>query len=94
MIPTGAIPMQGQRITMTPAELEALPHAICKQCGFDIFLSAVKLKKVSLLMSKTGRTEVIPMPVFVCASCHYQLLPKDIEDATKESKPELPDDVA
>ena len=94
MIPTGPIPIQGQKVRMSITELEAMPHAICKQCGFDNFIQTYKLKKVSALLSQSGRTEVIPMQSFVCAACHHQLLPKDMEDATEKSEPELPDNVA
>ena len=90
----GIPPTQGQRIRMTIAELEALPHATCKQCGFDNFIQAYKLKRVSPLLSQSGRQEVIPMQLFICAACHHQLLPKDIEDATTKSESKLPDDVA
>ena len=90
----GIPPIQGQKIQMTMSELNALPHAVCKKCGFDCFLQAVKLKRVSPLLSQSGRPEVIPIQTFICAACHYQLLPKDVEDATKKSEPELPDDAA
>ncbi len=75
------------------AELEAMPHAICKKCGFDNFIQTYKLKRVSPLLSQTGRQEVIPIQSFVCAACHTQLLPKDMEDATTKPEPELPDNV-
>jgi len=83
---TGPIPIQGQKIQMTISELEALPHAICKQCGFDNFIQTYKLKRVSPLLSQSGRQEVIPMQSFVCAACHHQLLPKDIEDSIVKEK--------
>jgi hypothetical protein len=91
---TGPIPMQGQKIQMTMAEIEALPHAVCKQCGFDNFIQTYKLKRISAFMSRSGRVEVIPMQSFVCAACHHQLTPKDMEDATNKSESELPDDAA
>lgn len=93
-MPQSPIPLQGQRVRITPAELEALPHAICKQCGFDNFIQTYKLKRVSPLLSQSGKTEVIPMQSFVCAACHYQLLPKDMEDEISRPEPELPDDAA
>ena len=94
MQPSGSIPMQGQQIRLTVAELEALPHAVCKQCGFDNFIQTFKLKRVSPLLSRTGKTEVIPMQTFVCAACHHQLLPKDMENAIEEPESKLPDNAA
>ena len=90
----GIPPIQGQKIQMTIAELNALPHSICKKCGFDNFIQTYKLKRVSPLLSQSGRPEVIPMQSFVCAACHHQLLPEDMEDAIKKPESELPDDVA
>lgn len=79
----GIPPLQGQKIQMTIAELEALPHAVCKECGGENFIQAVKLKSVSMLLSQSGQQEVIPMQTFVCIVCKHQLLPKDMEEGGK-----------
>ncbi len=94
MINTKPIPTQGQQIKLTLSELEAMPHAVCKKCGFDNFIQTFKLKRVSLLLSQTGRTEVIPIQTFVCAVCHTQLMPEDIKDEISKPEPDLPDNVA
>ncbi len=87
-------PLQGQKVQMTIAELEALPHAVCKKCGFDNFIQTYKLKRVSPLLSTSGKTEVIPIQTFVCAVCHHQLTPKDMEDEINKPKSEVPDAAA
>lgn len=89
-------PAQGRQVKMTMAELEALPDVTCKECGFDNFIQTYKVKKVSLIMSQTGRPEVVPIQTFICAKCKTQLTPKDMENLENEankSEPELPDNV-
>jgi len=86
--------LKGERVTMTMAELDALPHAVCKKCGFEHFIQAFRLKKVSPILSQSGQTEVIPQQTFICGMCHYQLKPEDMKNATKKPEPELPNIVA
>ena len=44
------------------------PNVICS-CGSKVFHEAVVLKKISTLMSGTGREELVPIPVYVCDKC-------------------------
>ncbi len=44
------------------------PNVVCS-CGSKIFHEAVVLKKLSSLMSGTGREELVPIPVYVCDKC-------------------------
>lgn len=44
------------------------PNVICS-CGSKVFHEAIILKKVSGLMSSTGREELVPIPVYVCDKC-------------------------
>lgn len=45
------------------------PNAVCPHCGSKIFHEAVVLKKVSAILSPTGKEELMPIPVFVCDKC-------------------------
>ena len=88
------LPSQKQRIQLTMAELDTMPHAKCKKCGFENFLHTFKLKIVSPLLSQSGRKEVVPIQSFICGSCHTQLMPEDMENETTKPEPELPDNAA
>lgn len=44
------------------------PNVVC-ECGCKTFLEAVVLKKISPVISRTGREEMFPIPVFICSSC-------------------------
>ena len=44
------------------------PNIVC-ECGSKTFIGGAVLKKVSQIMSPTGREEVVPIPVYVCSEC-------------------------
>ncbi len=41
----------------------------CDECGNASFIQAFFLKKISALMSPTGKEAVVPMQVFSCGNC-------------------------
>lgn len=45
------------------------PTVVCPNCGSKVFHEALVLKKVSALVSPTGREELYPIPVYVCDKC-------------------------
>ena len=42
---------------------------VCENCGKASFIQAFFLKKVSALVSPTGKEAVIPIQVFSCGNC-------------------------
>ena len=72
---------------------------VCESCGNYTFTQVMLMKKVSALMSPTGKDAVVPIPTFACNACGYinkgflPVLPKGA-DAREEtpvgaSKPSL-----
>ena len=45
------------------------PNVVCPKCGSKVFHEALVLKKVSAIVSPTGREELYPIPVYVCDKC-------------------------
>lgn len=45
------------------------PNVVCPNCGNKIFVEAAILKKLSPILSPTGKEELYPIPVFVCSKC-------------------------
>ena len=41
----------------------------CDECGNASFIQAFFLKKLSALMSPTGKEAIVPMQVFSCGNC-------------------------
>ena len=42
---------------------------VCENCGNASFIQAFFLKKVSTLVSPTGKEAIVPMQVFSCGNC-------------------------
>ena len=54
--------------TKMRVDLSQAPWAIC-DCGNYAFNSAVMFKKVSALISPTGKEEHVPIEIVTCTSC-------------------------
>ena len=50
----------------------------CDDCGNASFIQAFFLKKVSALVSPTGKEAIVPMQVFSCGNCGT--IPKNMID--------------
>lgn len=57
--------MKEERLRIDP---NALPWVSCI-CGGMIFDSGVMVKRVSPLISPTGREEIVPAEIILCRSC-------------------------
>ena len=44
------------------------PNIVC-ECGCKTFAPAAILKKVSKIVTMTGRDEIVDIPVYVCTQC-------------------------
>lgn len=78
-----AIPTTGMSGGMTPASLLDSPNVVC-ECGSKLFHEAIVLKKVSALISPTGKEELYPIPVYVCEKCGK--IPADLTSKANASK--------
>lgn len=43
----------------------------CEKCGGEAFVPAFLLRKVSALVSPTGKETVLPIQLFACAHCNH-----------------------
>lgn len=67
-------PGQGIDITQTSP-------TTCESCGKEAFQEAVILRKISALLSPTGKEGFVPVQVFACISCGHvnnDFLPKEL----------------
>ena len=55
----------------------------CENCGNASFIQAFFLKKVSALVSPTGKEAVIPIQVFSCGNCGT--IPKNMIDQVEQT---------
>lgn len=55
----------------------------CEKCGSMHFQQALHLRKASGLLTGTGQTTYIPIPVFACLECNHintEFLPKEVRN--------------
>jgi DNA-directed RNA polymerase subunit RPC12/RpoP len=44
---------------------------VCEQCGSRLFREVAFMKKVSALVSPTGKDAMVPVGTFACAACNH-----------------------
>lgn len=69
------MPKQQQPINL---DLSTAQDVICENCGNYTFQEVVLMKKVSALVSPTGKEAIVPIPTFSCNACGFinkQFLP-------------------
>ena len=62
--PDGGMPQGQQQLDISKADT-----IVCDECGNASFIQAFFLKKISALMSPTGKEAIVPMQVFSCGNC-------------------------
>jgi hypothetical protein len=82
-INAGSAGMTGPRIT--PDMLKLAKNVECS-CGGIIFRQALVFKKISAILSPSGKEEILPIDVIVCEKCQkvnrtllqYDILPEEV----------------
>jgi DNA-directed RNA polymerase subunit RPC12/RpoP len=59
------------------------PNIVC-ECGCKTFAPAAILKKVSRIVTMTGRDEIVDIPVYVCTKCGK--IPQDYMDKANAAR--------
>ena len=73
--PDGGIPPRQDWLQLDISKTDTI---VCEECGNASFIQAFFLKKVSALVSPTGKEAIIPMQVFSCGNCGA--IPKNMLD--------------
>jgi uncharacterized Zn finger protein len=61
-------------------DINQTSEVTCDECGGDVFEQVIKMRKLSALLSPTGKTAYVPMPVFACKKCGHineEFLPQE-----------------
>ena len=64
------------QIKINASDLEDI---LCENCEGKVFKEASMFKKLSALISPTGKEQIVPIPVFRCDDCGHinkEFLPK------------------
>ena len=63
---------QGQPLnTNINIKPEDLKDIVCEQCGGKYFRQVNAFKRLSALLSPTGKEQIVPVPSFRCDDCGY-----------------------
>lgn len=60
---------------------------VCDECGGIYFQEVLHIRKVSGLITGTGKTSYIPIPVFQCTNCNHvneEFLPNEVSQLKDE----------
>jgi len=76
---------------ITPDMLKSSKTIAC-DCGGMIFTEKLFFKKISQILSASGREEIAPMPIVVCDACRlvpaifdqHDVLPSEMKAVSKE----------
>ena len=52
-----------------PVDISDTETIVCEECGNASFIPAFFLKKISPLMSPTGKEAIVPIQVYSCGNC-------------------------
>ena len=64
-------------------DLSSSTPLTCPNCGDDTFLPAIKMRKISKLLTGTPQDMILPIDVFLCANCgelNTELLPEQVKN--------------
>ncbi len=63
-------PGGGQQQQMR-VNLEDLTDLVCDECGDQYFRQVMMIKRLSPIVSPSGKEQFIPMPIFRCDACGH-----------------------
>lgn len=76
-------------------DLSNAQDVVCDNCGNYTFTEVVLMKRISALVSPTGKEASVPIPTFSCNACGFinkQFLPvkmTDTDEPVRETKSRL-----
>lgn len=76
-------------------DLSTAQDVVCDNCGNYTFNEVVLMKRVSALVSPTGKEAIVPIPTFACNACGFinkQFLPVKMteqEDTPQQNTPRI-----
>ena len=73
-LPSGGMPGGGKSpLSQLDVNIEDLPLVKCRNCGGVLWMQVLHVRKISPLVSPTGKEEIGSMPVIVCVECKTEM---------------------
>lgn len=67
----GPAPTEQEQMAELARLIRTAEDVTCDACGASNFINIYKIRKISGLMSGSGRDMVVPVPVYACADCGH-----------------------
>ena len=61
--------MNQQQLQITPDMIKNSTGVACEECGNITFTEKLTFKKISAILSPSGKEELVPMPIVACEKC-------------------------
>ena len=77
IIGNGEVPQKQQKIDISQSK-----PMVCNHCGYDVFISGTKFRKLSKLAAGSPQDIIIPFDVLLCGECGQikdDMLPDEIK---------------
>ena len=75
MKPKKPLPQQQVQVDLKDADTMK-----CQSCGNSIFIQGYVIKKISAIVSPTGKEVIAPIQVFNCGNCGEMLPMKELDE--------------
>jgi hypothetical protein len=59
----------GNQLPQQPLDLSKTEPIACKECGGEVFVQGFAFRKISKILTKKPKDEVIPVELFLCGDC-------------------------
>ena len=74
----GLVEDQPSQVAIKTSHLAQSDSVTCDHCGNETFVSVMMMKRISPIISPTGKEAVVPIQTFACNACGFvnkQFLP-------------------
>ncbi|MCK4330852.1 hypothetical protein KAX02_13555 [candidate division WOR-3 bacterium] len=62
-------------------DINNLPMHICPACSNTVFSEATEIRLLSAIVSPSGKSEIIKVPVAICSLCGKKVMNSDLEES-------------
>ena len=62
---------QSSQVPISASQLAQAESVVCESCGNHTFVGVMMMKRISPIISPTGKEAVVPIQTFACNACGF-----------------------
>ena len=62
---------QPSEVPITASQLAQAENVVCESCGNHTFVAVMMMKRISPIISPTGKEAIVPIQTFACNACGF-----------------------